>query len=247
MKIMQILVLLMTVNLLLSCSASALGENAELPSYDVLRTTVPISIDGVLDEPSWNAAQLVGSFANSADGSPSPLETEARILYDDTYIYFAFRVWDDNIWSTFDTRDQHLWTEEVVEVFIQAAQDEPSYIELEVNPLGTMLDIYLLDIRKPLKYESWNSSRLQWAVDVKGTVDGEPGDAEWTCEIALPLEDVVTAPNIPPEPGDQWRVNLYRVENMPEKAGLAWSPTLKRDFHIPSMFGSIVFTDREVP
>ena len=105
----------------------------------------------------------------------------------------------------------------------------------------------LLDIRKPLKYESWNSSRLQWAVDVKGTVDGEPGDAEWTCEIALPLEDVVTAPNIPPEPGDQWRVNLYRVENRPEKAGLAWSPTLKRDFHIPSMFGSIVFTDREVP
>jgi hypothetical protein len=135
----------------------------------------------------------------------------------------------------------------VVEVFLQANQTIPNYIELEVNPLGTMLDIYLLDRRKPLHYESWNSEKLRWAVHVDGTVDGRDGDREWTCEIALPLEDVATAVHIPPQPGDRWRMNLYRVERKPEVAELAWSPTLQDDFHVLSRLGEIVFTDRKVP
>jgi len=223
------------------------GQSREVPSYQVLKTSVPIVVDGLLEDPSWLRAKAVGAFVNSPDGAPSDLKTEAKILYDESYIYFAFRVWDENIWATYQDRDEHLWTEEVVEVFIQANAEEPSYIELEVNPLGTMLDIYLLDIRKPLPYKSWNSVKLKWAIDVKGTVDGKPGDTEWTCEMALPLEDVVTAPSIPPNPGDQWRVNLYRVESKPEEAGLAWSPTMRRDFHVPSMFGRIVFSDLKVP
>jgi hypothetical protein len=225
----------------------AFGESHEVPVYQVLKTTVPIKVDGLLGDLSWQRAKEMTSFVNSPDGSASDLKTEAKILYDENFIYFAFRVWDQNIWSTYENRDEHLWTEEVVEVFIQAGPAEPSYIELEVNPLGTMLDIYLLDIRKPLPYKSWNSEKLQWAIDVNGTVDGKPGDTEWTCEMALPLEDVVTAPNIPPKAGDEWRVNLYRVESKPEKAGLAWSPTLRHDFHVPSMFGKIVFSGLTVP
>lgn len=225
----------------------AFGQSHEVPAYHVLKTIVPIEVDGLLDDPPWQKAKEVGAFVNSSDGSASDLRTEAKILYDEDFIYFAFRVWDQNIWSTYSNRDEHLWTEEVVEVFIQASPADPSYIELEVNPLGTMLDIYLLDIRKPLPYKSWNSAKLKWAVDVKGTVDGEPGDTEWTCEMALPLEDVVTAPNTPPNPGDEWRVNLYRVESKPEKSGIAWSPTLRQDFHVPGMFGRIVFSDLTVP
>jgi hypothetical protein len=133
----------------------------------------------------------------------------------------------------------------VVEVFLQADPDHPNYIELEVNPLDTMLDIYLIDIRKPIPYESWNSSGLKWGVKIDGTVDGEPGDRKWTCEIAFPLADAITAPNIPPRDGDRWKMNLYRVENKPEKAGLAWSPTLKPDFHVPQRFGDIIFRDRK--
>jgi hypothetical protein len=61
--------------------------------------------------------------------------------------------------------------------------------------------------------------------------------------MALPLEDVVTAPNIPPKPGDRWHINFYRVEKLPERAGLAWSPT-GRDYHRTERFGEIVFSDR---
>ncbi len=233
-------------SLVVFLALAAWTQSPSRPVYEVWRTSQPIHVDGKLDESAWINAPSVGPFVNNADGSPSPIKTEATILYDDQFIYFAFRVPDENIWATMTKRDAYLWEEEVVEVFIQADPRQTSYIELEVNPLGTMLDIFLMDIRKPLPYESWNSSRLKWAVQVLGTVDGKPGDKEWTCEIALPLKDVVPAPRTPPQPGDRWRLSLYRVEQRPTHASLAWSPTLKRDFHVPSMFGEIVFSDRSV-
>ncbi|HEY6118525.1 MAG TPA: carbohydrate-binding family 9-like protein [Pyrinomonadaceae bacterium] len=223
------------------------GQELPRPTYEVAHTRVPIKVDGRLDEAAWKMVPTVGNFVNNADGSHSQLKTEARLLYDEKFLYFAFRCVDDNIWATYKRRDEHLWLEEVVEFFVQADEHKPSYIEVEVNPLGTLLDLYMLDVRKPLHYESWNSEKLQWAVQVVGTVDGRAGDKEWTCEIALPMEDVVTAPHLPPQPGDHWRLNLYRVEQRPAASELAWSPTLQNDFHVPRKFGEIVFTARQVP
>ncbi len=225
--------------LLLACVSTLLAQDR--PVYELTRAAGAIRVDGRLDDAAWAKAAAVGPFVNSRDGASSPLRTEAKLLYDDQFLYFAFRVVDENIWATMRQRDDHLWEEEVVEVFLQADPRQTSYIELEVNPLGTMIDIFLLGIRKPIPYRSWNSARLQWGVQVDGTVDGKPGDREWTCEIALPLEDVVPAPNSPPKPGDRWRLNLYRVEKLPARASLAWSPTLNSDFHTPSRFGEIVF------
>jgi hypothetical protein len=231
---------------LFAAVASVPGQSRELPVYEVSRTSTPIKVDGKLDDAVWANAPLFAVFRSNLDGSTAVYPTEAKALYDETFLYFSFRCRDDNIWATLRTRDQHLWDEEVVEVFLQADPQYSSYIELEVNPLGTMLDIYLLDIRKPLHYESWNSQKLKWAIQVLGTVDGKDGDKEWTCEIALPLEDIVTAKNLPPRPGDRWRLNLYRVEQRPSPALIAWSPTFKDDFHLPGKFGEIVFTDRLV-
>src|SRR5258705_12529743 len=222
------------------------AQSRVLPVYDVSRTATPVKIDGKLDDPVWNKVAPLGEFRQNFDGSPGVTKTEAKMLYDDHFLYVSFRCADKNIWATMKTRDQHLWLEEVVEVFRQADPQQGSYIELEVNPLGTMLDIYLLDIRKPLLYESWNSRKLKWGIQLFGTVDGKDGDREWTCDIALPMEDVVTARNLPPRVGDRWRLNLYRVEKLPTPALLAWSPTFKDDFHIPSRFGEIVFTDHLV-
>jgi len=228
---------------LLTTTAITTGaQSRDLPVYEVSRTATAVKVDGKLDDVVWTKAARFRDFVK-LDGSPSASKTEARALYDDNFLYFSFRCPDKNIWATLKRRDEHLWEEEVVEVFLQADPQQSSYIELEVNPLGTMLDIYLLDIRKPLNYESWNSRKLKWGVQVFGTVDGKDGDREWTCEIALPMEDIVTAKNLPPRAGDRWRLNLYRVEQRPTPALLAWSPTFKEDFHIPTMFGELVFTN----
>jgi hypothetical protein len=235
--------LFMALGMMTTIVVTISGQSRDLPVYEVSRTATPIKVDGKLDDAVWANAPRFPDLRMNLDGSPSPYKTEVRALYDDTFIYFSFRCRDDNIWATFKTRDQHLWDEEVIEVFLQADPQQTSYIELEVNPLATMLDIYLLDIRKPLHYESWNSQKLKWGVQVFGTVDGKNGDREWTSEIAVPLEDVVTAKNLPPQAGDRWRLNLYRVEQRPRPLLLAWSPTFKDDFHLPGKFGEIVFTN----
>src|SRR6267142_5204578 len=212
----QYKVLFMATSFFLLALAFAGQAPSRLPVYEVRRTAIPIKVDGKLDDAAWTIAPSVGEFVNNSDGSQSQYKTEARVLYDDNFLYFSFRCADENIWSTMRRRDEHLWDEEVVEVFLQADPNQPGYIELEVNPLGAMLDIYMLAARKPLHYESWNSEKLRWAVQVDGTVDGKAGDREWTCEIALPLEDIVTAPHRPPQPGDRWRMNLYRGESRPK-------------------------------
>jgi hypothetical protein len=205
---------------------------APIPSYVVRRAASPVQVDGKLNDAVWAAASPITLVMN-ADGAPSPLKTEARMLYDDQYLYVAFRAADPEIWATMKKRDQHLWEEEVVEVFVQPNPAHTSYIEIEVNPLGTVLDIFLLDVGKPLLYESWNSARLKTGVHVEGK--------EWTAEIALPFEDCVTAPHLPPRSGDRWRLNLYRTDRKPRHLDMAWSPTLGERFHVPARFGEIVF------
>lgn len=241
MDVAKKLVCLIAVSILAAaCVAEA---QTRTPAYEVARTAAPIHVDGKLDEPVW-AEAAVADFVSNADGSAAPVKTEARLLYDDTYLYVSFRCADENAWATMKRRDAHLWEEEVAEIFLQPDPAKPSYIELEVNPLGTMLDIYLLDVRKPLRYESWNSERLRWSARVEGKVDGKGGDRAWTCEMAFPFEDAATAPHVPPRPGDRWRMNMYRVEARPTPAEMAWSPTLEADFHRPNAFGELIFTDR---
>lgn len=237
--------LLFVLGMVSAMVVTASAQPLDVPVYEVSRTATPVKVDGKLDDIVWTKVSPLRNLRNNLDGSPGA-KTEAKILYDDDFLYVSFRSTDKNIWATLKRRDEHLWDEEVVELFVQADPHQTSYIELEVNPLGTMLDIYLLDIRKPLHYESWNSQRLKWGVESFGTVDGKDGDREWTCEIALPMEDVVTARNLPPQAGDRWRINLYRMEKLPIPELLAWSPTFKDDFHVPERFGEIIFTSKVV-
>lgn len=140
----------MALGFMTAAVVSTVGQSRHLPVYEVSRTATPIRVDGRLDDAVWARPSRFADLRLNLDGWPSPYKTEARALYDDTFLYFSFRCRDDNIWATFKRRDQHLWDEEVIEVFLQADPHQTSYIELEVNPLGTMLDIYLLDVRQPL-------------------------------------------------------------------------------------------------
>jgi hypothetical protein len=40
-------------------------------------------------------------------------------------------------------------------------------------------------------------------------------------------------------------MKLYRGEQLPVPASLAWSPTLRDDFHVPHRFGELVFREHD--
>jgi len=218
--------------------------------YTIKRAQHAIHVDGRLDEAVWKAAEPVRLGAKN--GTEPKQATTARILWDDYYLYFAFDCEDSHIWSTMKKRDEPLYREEVVEVFIDADSDGETYLELEVNPLGILWDGYILNTgARRVGILAWNSFGIRWAVHLEGTLN-DPSDTDkgWSAELALPLTDIYTAPNLPPRAGDSWRLNLYRID-LPDGAGKrgegsAWSPVSGRTFHDPDCFGEVIFSDEVV-
>ncbi len=229
---------------LLAQTPSASKPELDISHYTVKRTLGPIHIDGVFDEPSWNAAASTGPFSlNEGNGLPAE-KTIAKMLWDDQNLYFAFQCEDTDIFATMRIRDQHLWEEEVVEVFIDPDGDQANYIELEINPLNTFLDLFVLKPIVPIPYESYNIP-AKWAVKVNGTINNSRDtDKGWNVELSVPLQEAVTAPHTPPHDGDRWRLNLYRIERKPKEEYSAWSPTLNPSYHTPARFGEITFSTR---
>jgi hypothetical protein len=225
--------------------AASVPASTDISHYTVMRTLGPIKVDGAFDEPSWRAAKSTGAFRANDGSETVTSRVEAKMLWDDSNLYFAFECGDTDLSATMTKRDEHLWQEEVVEVFIDPDGDEKNYIELEVNPLGAFLDLFVLTPVVPIPYESYNIP-AKWAVKVDGTVQNSlDRDRGWNVELAVPLKEAVTAPNRPPKDGDRWRLNLYRIERKPKDQLIAWSPTLKPSFHTPSRFGEVTFSTRK--
>jgi len=216
-----------------------------LPAYTCHRAQSPIRIDGRLDERAWVQAEPV-SLLTADSGERTRQATMVRLLWDDAFLYVGFECQDEDIWGVTEERDQDIYEQEVVEVFVDAACCGTAYVEIEVSPLNAVLDLFMLcrdGRRRGLR--DWDSAGLCTAV----AVDGDPwqrgtADRSWTVEIALPMVDLEMAPHLPPQPGDQWRINLYRIDRSPSGDEYsAWSAPGLIDFHTPARFGVLLFAD----
>ncbi|MBI2300357.1 MAG: carbohydrate-binding family 9-like protein [Armatimonadetes bacterium] len=111
-----------------------------MPTPYLVRFLVePPPLDGRWDQGSWAAAEVIGPFLRH-DGTTARYPTEARLGYDDEYLYAAFYCLDDDIWGTFRQRDQPLYDEEVVEVYLDVDEDGRNYFEFELSPHNVVFD-----------------------------------------------------------------------------------------------------------
>lgn len=218
----------------------------ETPRYDCRRATAPIVIDGKLDDPPWQHSAPVHLVRNQ-DGAQPRFTTSVRLLWDQAYLYAGYRCEDTQIYGTMTERDDPLWEEEVVEIFVDANRDQISYVEIEVSPLNTLLDLFVLNRSPhPARYLfDWDSEGIRHAVYVDGDPhQRETQDRSWSAELAIPWEDFLTAPRLPPAVGDKWRANLYRIDQFQGQEELyAWAPTRCETFHVPQYFGELVFVE----
>jgi carbonic anhydrase/acetyltransferase-like protein (isoleucine patch superfamily)/bifunctional DNA-binding transcriptional regulator/antitoxin component of YhaV-PrlF toxin-antitoxin module len=223
------------------------GTATALPTYRCRRASGPIHVDGSLDELSWSRAEAIPLLL-AGDGEAPRLATEVRLCWDDRCLYAAFSCKDTDIWGTYFQRDEPLYDEEVVELFLSPTGDLRHYFEFEVSPRNTLFDAKVFspegDRRSMLVDVEWNAPGIQTAVRVAGTLDNRDDvDLGWIAEIAIPFADLGLAG--PPSPGDRWRANFHRIERGEVEEFSAWSPTLKipADFHVPSRFGTIEFVE----
>src|SRR6266511_2213649 len=92
--------------------------NQDLAHYTCYRTTEPISIDGRLDEPDWQAAPKSQPLVDIVTGEPAWFDTRVSLLWDDDYLYFGFTAQETDVWATLTERDSKIWEDNDLEVFI---------------------------------------------------------------------------------------------------------------------------------
>ena len=148
-----------------------------------------------------------------------------------------FEMADARPWATLTEHDAPLWTEETVEVFIDPFGDLQTYFEIEINPLGALVDVVLRRV-----ISGWRKD-FGWHVEGMRSRAFKT-EAGWSAELTIPFASLVPDP---PLPGAVWRVNFLRIDRpggpTTDAELSAWSPTGIRNFHRPEAFGVMEFVE----
>ncbi|MBU6343392.1 MAG: carbohydrate binding family 9 domain-containing protein, partial [Bacteroidetes bacterium] len=174
------------------------------PDYTVhiRKTTQPVHLDGLLDEPAWQDAETLGHFKMNfpVDTSYTKFPTEVRLCFDDKYLYVAARCTQDRNTYTIPSlkRDFPNGTSDVINIIIGPFKDGVNGFLFGVNPLNVQREA-LIDNGANLSYE-WDN---KWA----SAVHNEP--EQWTVEIAIPFKTLRYKVS---EGENSWQINFVRTK-----------------------------------
>lgn len=228
---------------LLFCTAAcALG----LPIYQCPKVATPPVIDGKLDDAAWKTAAPV-TLVLSTNGKPATKKTIARMCWDDENLYVGFEGEDKDVFGTYTKHDAEVYLEEVYEVFLCPTCNLNCYYELNVSPRNVVFDAVQHNVVKlhpgAGSTSLWDCKGLRTATFVDGTLDCRTDvDRGWSAEFAIPFSAL---DRTTPKAGERWRLNLFRIDLSPKPVEFqAWSPTFIRPaaFHVPTRFGTVLFT-----
>jgi hypothetical protein len=238
--------------------------------YIAYKTTLPITIDGKADEPSWQSAKWTDDFVDiEGDKKTTPgLRTRVKILWDDNYFYFFAEMEEPDIWGNITERDAVIFHNNDFEIFLKPYTEYPQYGEFEINALGSVWDLLLINAYRengPV-INNWDIKGLKTAVHINGTLN-DPSDKDegWAVEFAIPgkaLQELKFKSERENTPS-LWRINFSRVEwqhsiinghysrKKDEKGKLlsennwVWSPQGVIDMHQPEFWGYVKFSDKK--
>ncbi len=224
----------------------------DVPVYICKNMSKKILVDGILNEEGWKNTESFPLVLVDGRGEPK-YPTNAKMLWDKDNLYIGITCYDEDIWGNLKNRDDPLWQEEAVEIYIDYRGESKDYVEIEINPLNTVFDLYIwypdfpprFDFERAAKADKNFNISGQTAVKIDGTLKKrDDKDKRWTVEVKIPFNSLKDIKNLPKK-GDIWRINIYRFErnkDIPDGVELsAFSPTYSTHFHIPKRFGKVIF------
>ncbi len=181
------------------------------------KTTWPVRVDGLLQEPAWRGAPVVGGFVQKEprEGDPASERTEVRILYDDANLYIGVVCFDGDpsrIVAREMRRDAELKDDDSFEVIIDTFHDHRNAFYFAVNPLGARQDALIRD--------EGGSFNVDW--DGIWTARTRRDGAGWSAEIAIPF----TTLRFRDSDEQNWGINFVRsIARKREES--YWTPILR--------------------
>ena len=216
------------------CAAASLAAEQPQPILTISRMDSAPAIDGRLDDPQWANAAVIPYFLLLPSNEPPSKPTEVRVFYTSKALYVGYDCHEsamDKITAGARNRDDDVWSDDCIELFICPGTGLAPYFHLITNTLGTQYDSVYREVG--VSDPGYNSD---WTVRASVGKDG------WRAEFEIPFSAVNLAGVAP---GDSWFVNFCRGEE-PASENSSWSSLLKR-FHEPENFGRMVFGDADTP
>ena len=233
--------------MMVAVTTTQTGRSNIEDSYGVRRSSASTQVLLSGDGEAWERARKVA-------WGPQIYETGFRALWGKEGLFVRFDAVDPSPWYTLTERDDHLWKEEVVEIFIDPDGDGRNYAEIEISPHNVVCDLMIFEGAPNVRSDiDWDHDGLQSKVRPLRVAGGEA--VGWMVIAILPWSGFATLTDnsrvpLPPNKGDVWRFNVFRIKRPvgptePDRDAVysAWSPPSGPSFHEPTVFRALKFIE----
>jgi len=184
-----------------------------------MSTEASITVDGVLEEPAWGLARPISGFLqrDPQEGELATEQTEIRVLYTKTGLYFGIRCSDSDAMRVLATelrRDNEFVNDDTVSILLDTLHDRRSAYLFRTNPLGTQYDALVTDEGRIID-ANWDES---WSSAANVTERG------WTAEIEIPFKVL----RLTDQEEQVWGIDFERV--IRRKSEFTYWSNYKRGF-----------------
>ena len=200
------------------------------PSLKALKVEGPVKVDGILDEPFWQQAEVATDFIDSRTRQRASQQTKVRIAYTQTDLYIAVEAFDDKIEELHATerREDRFFTgDDFVQIHVDPGHNHRTKYGFFSNPLGTRLDGI-----EGFSGSSWSTG---WSADWQ--LAAKILDDRWVFEMRIPFGVM----NYHRKDGQTWGINFTRrIPRLDSYTFWSFSPT---DSFRPHHFGHLTNLD----
>ncbi len=165
----------------------------------IKKINAPVKIDGIPDEIQWQEAGKADDFWKKfpTDDGPAARKTEARLMYDDQYLYVSFTAWDSTkpfIQSL--RRDNGHDGSDGVAIILDPQNQKTNGFFFVVNAYNAQSE----DLISP-------GTEISWSWDNKWLSATRRYKGFWTAEIAIPFKTLRYSAG-----KQEWAINFLRID-----------------------------------
>ena len=226
------------------------------PVYKISRAREPITVDGKMDEASWQNAELVSfNYFYRADKPVEKQNSKFRILWDDVNIYLYYECEDTSLTARETNFDGRTYLDDCAEFFVVPVPDSVyMHFGFEINITEVRYDYIVLwkyYNNRTFFISGYNPEYKVKAI-FNGTLNNDKDkDKGWTMEFAIPMSAFSNMNGVArAKPGVRWAFMAVRQDRNFTDDRFRSTSTLfpiydiRKDVHQPSRFGLMEFTDK---
>lgn len=185
-------------------ATATLAQNKPGTQLHIKKSTGEIRLDGILDETDWETADVAKNWYLNfpVDSAAAPYQTEARLTFDDHFLYVSFVCYDDSSRDVINSlrRDFDYDRNDNVGMNIGPYNDRLNGFFFVLTPAGVQMEGTIAT--GGASEDSWN---IYW--DNKWYSKVLKYDDKWVAEAKIPFKSFRYKSNI-----NEWNISFDRLD-----------------------------------